>query len=339
LLDSLTQVIAGRKGRVAVTCFASNVARLETIAAAARANDRDVVIAGRSLRRIELAARACGYLQDTQPFIDEADAGYLPADKTLIICTGSQGEPRAALSRIASGNHPNIDLGPGDAVIFSSRVIPGNEVAIGRLHNQLIRRGIEIITSREAFVHVSGHPAREELSRMYALIRPRIAVPVHGELRHLAEHAQLARSCQVPRSVVTENGGLVRLAPGEPEVVEDVPSGRLFVEGNRVIGQDSELVRERTQTLYNGAMVVTVVLDDRGLAEEPQITAFGLFDGADDKAEGVIRQAVIDAVADMRQAVFADDAAVGEAVRLAARRAARSHLDKRPVTRVHVVRT
>lgn len=339
LLASLTALIGQRKGRVAVTCFASNVARLVTIAAAARANGRDVVIAGRSLRRIEMAARTCGYLTNTPAFIDESDAGYLPGDKMLTICTGSQGESRAALARIAAGIHPNIDLGSGDAVIFSSRIIPGNEVAIGYLHNQLVRRGIEVITQREANVHVSGHPARDELSRMYAMIRPRIAVPVHGELRHLKEHAILARSCQVPRTVVTENGGLVRLAPGEAQVIEQVHSGRLYLEGNRIVGEGSELVRERNQTLYNGAMVVTVAMDDRGLTEDPQITSFGLFDGDDDDAEDVVRQAVVDAVSRMRGSTLCDDDAAREAVRIAARRAVRQCLDKRPATRVHLVRT
>ncbi len=338
LLDSLAKLIGERTGRIAVTCFASNVARLETIAAAARANGRDVVIAGRSLRRIEMAARACGYLAGTPPFIDESDAGFLPGDRMLIICTGSQGEPRAALARIAAGTHPNIDLGSGDTVIFSSRIIPGNEVPIGYLHNQLVRRGINVITQREAMVHVSGHPARDELSRMYAMIRPRIAVPVHGELRHLTEHAHLARSCQVPRAVVNENGGLMRLAPGNAEIIEKVGSGRLYLEGNRIVGQNSELVRERIQTLYNGAMVVTVALDDQGLTEEPQITSFGLFDGDGDDAEEVVRQAVIDAVTGMRTSVRTDDDAAREAVRIAARRAVRQRLDKRPATRVHLVR-
>ena len=223
-------------------------------------------------------------------------------------------------------------------MIFSSRIIPGNEVSIGYLHNQLVRRGIEVITQRDAPVHVSGHPARDELSRMYALIRPQVAVPVHGELRHLEEHARLARLCQVPHAVVTENGGMIRLAPGRAEIIEEVHAGRLYLEGNRIVGQGSELVRERNQTLYNGAMVVTVALDGRGLIEEPQITSFGLFDGDGDEAEEDIRQAVVDAVAGMRASVLSDDNAASEAVRIAARRAARQSLDKRPVTRVHLVR-
>lgn len=338
LLDSLTGLIAGCGGRVAVTCFASNVARLETISAAARANGRDVVTAGRSLRRIEAAARACGYLADTPAFIDESEAGYLPEDKTLIICTGSQGEPRAALWRIATDNHPNITMDAGDTVIFSSRVIPGNEVSIGRLHNQLVRAGINVVTPREAFVHVSGHPAQEELEHMYALVRPRVAVPVHGELRHLVAHARLAERCQVARAIVTENGGLVRLAPGDAGVVDQVPSGRLYLEGNRLVTPDSMLLRERMRTLHNGAMVLTVAVDKEGLVDEPMLETFGLLDDDEGDLEDMIIAAAAKAVAGMRASARGDDGAVEEAVRIAARRVARQRLDKKPVTRVNVVR-
>ena len=225
LLETLTEIIKGGPARVAVACFASNLARLETIAAAAAANDRDVVLAGRSLRRIEAAARETGYLTDVRPFVDEANAGFIPKDKVVIICTGSQGEPRAALSRIAAGNHPNVTLETGDRIIFSSRVIPGNEVSVGHLQNRLAQIGVEIITWKDAPVHVSGHPARDELARMYALTRPRVAVPVHGEARHLIEHARLARACQVPHAIVAENGTVVRLAPGEAAAVDTVPVG------------------------------------------------------------------------------------------------------------------
>ncbi|HER26130.1 MAG TPA: ribonuclease J, partial [Rhodospirillales bacterium] len=216
LLDSLSQLIGSLSGRIVVTCFASNVARLETIAAAAAANDRDVVLAGRSLWRFQEAGREHGCLANTAAFLEEEAAGYLPREKTLIICTGSQGEPRAALSRIASGGHPRITLDPGDTVIFSSRQIPGNETSISSVQNQLVRGGINIMTEKDHFVHVSGHPARQELIRMYQHVKPKISIPVHGELRHMSEHARLATDCQVGATLVGENGSLMRIAPGQP---------------------------------------------------------------------------------------------------------------------------
>ncbi|MCB2099920.1 MAG: ribonuclease J [Rhodobacterales bacterium] len=339
LLDSLTQVIAGRPGRVAVACFATNVARLETIARAAQANDRDVVLAGRSLHRITEAARANGYLTDVPAFLDEDVAGYLPKDKCLIICTGSQGEPRAALARIAAGDHPRIDLTRGDTVIFSSREIPGNEFAIARMQNQLIRAGVDIVTPRDHFVHVSGHPARDELTRMYQLARPQVAVPVHGELRHLREHARLARTCQVQQAVVNENGGLVRLAPGPADVIDQVPSGRLALDGNRIVPMFGEMVRGRTRALFNGAVVVSLVVDGDGRVRvPPRFSTFGLVDDENEDLLDTAARAAEDALADLPARDRRDDAAAAESVRVAVRRVFRNHLGKKPVTEVHLIR-
>src|SRR5882672_7600825 len=228
LRESLTELI-GRydSGRVAVACFASNVARLSTIAYAAQQNGRDVALVGRSLGRIDKAARENGYLTDVPRFLTEDEAGYVPRDKILMICTGSQGEPRAALARIARDDHPNVVLEEDDVVIFSSRIIPGNEKAIGRLQNALVRLGVEVVTDADHFVHVSGHPARDELVRMYQMIRPRVAIPVHGEARHLAAHAELARDCQVNEALVIENGDLVRLDGDGAAIVDEVPVGRI----------------------------------------------------------------------------------------------------------------
>jgi len=339
LRESLTRLIAAASGRVAVACFATNVARLETIAAAAADNGRDVVLAGRSMRRIEEAARENGYLASVRAFLDEADAGYLPRDKTAIICTGSQGEPRAALARIAAGDHPRVALEPGDTVIFSSRVIPGNETAIARLQNQLAQRSIEVITWHDEFVHVSGHPARDELVRMYQLARPRIAVPVHGEARHLMAHARLARECQVTETVVAENGAVVRLAPDPAGVIESVPAGRLALEGNRVVSLEGELVRSRLRALYNGSAVVTIALDRDGrLAGVPQLTAIGLLEAGDATLTDEIAAAIGKVLDGLPRAARDDDATVKEAVRVTVRRAFRDRLDKKPVTSVHLVR-
>ncbi|MSO92167.1 MAG: ribonuclease J [Rhodospirillales bacterium] len=338
LRESLQGIVAGCAGRVAVTCFASNVARLETIAAAAAANGRDVVAAGRSLRRIEQAARATGYMRDVAPFIDEAEAGFFPRDRVLILCTGSQGEPRAALSRIATGEHPNVRLEKGDAVIFSSRVIPGNETAIARLQNDLVRLGVRFVTWNDAPVHVSGHPARDELTHMYQLARPRIAIPVHGELRHLVAHAELARGCQVAEAVVAENGALVRLGPGRAEIVERVHAGRLGVDGGRVVPLDGEMLRSRVRAFYNGVAVVTVVVDADGRVGETELSAVGLLDDRDKGTRDAAIEAARAAVDDAPPRVRADDNQLREAVRVAVRRVFRNRLAKKPVTHVHLVR-
>ncbi len=337
LLETLTKVIKGGEARVAVACFASNIARLETIATAAAAAGRDVVIAGRSLRRIEAAARETGYLADVRPFIDEADAGAIAKDKMVVICTGSQGEPRAALSRIAAGNHANITLETGDRIIFSSRVIPGNETAVGGLQNRLAQNGVEMFTWKDAPVHVSGHPARDELARMYALTRPRLAGPVPGGARHLIEHARLARACQVPQAIFALNGTVVRLAPAAAAAVDTVPSGRLVLEGNRVVEANGEMIRGRLRALYNGTALITVVFDGKGnLAGKPELTTIGLLDdgeeGVEDDVIGAVRTAL------KKLDGKSDDEAVREAVRLAVRRAFRRLLNKKPMTKVHLVR-
>ncbi len=338
IYDNLSALIANCEGRVAVACFATNVARLETIAKAAIANGRDVVLAGRSLGRITDAARENGYLEDIPAFLTEEDAGYLPDDKTLIICTGSQGEPRAALSRIASGDHRRITLGPGDTVIFSSRMIPGNEPSINRLQDQLVRRGVEVITAKDHMIHVSGHPARDELARMYQHVRPRISVPVHGELRHLVAHAELARQCQVPEAFVVENGMALRLGPDAPGVIDHVRAGRLVVDGSRVVAVDSETVRGRTRAMWNGFAVLTLALKGGKLADEMQISTSGLYDDDDAPELDSVRLAVRDALAKLSAIALRDDELVLETARIAARRALRIVTDKRPVTRVHLVR-
>ena len=339
LLKSLSELIADAEGRVAVACFASNVARLETIAKAARTNGRDVVLAGRSLVRINDAARENGYLADVPAFLDEEDASHLPEDKAVIVCTGSQGEPRAALSRIANDDHPNVTLGEGDLVIFSSRIIPGNEASIGRLHNQLVRRGIRVVNTTDHFVHVSGHPARDELTRMYQLSRPKLAVPVHGELRHLREHARLALECQVPMAIAAENGAMIRLGPGKPQITGTVPVGRLAADGNRLVPMDGELIRSRTRTVYNGAAVVTLILNGfGGLAAEPELSAIALLESGDDPITDEAKEAARAAVERLKAKQRGDDETVREAVRIAVRRSFRKSLDKNPVITVHLFR-
>src|SRR5437667_200008 len=225
--------------------FTSNVRRLETIARAAAAHGREVALVGRSLWRIDKTARENGYLADLPRFLTEEEAGYIPRDKIVLICTGSQGEPRAALARIAREDHPKHVLEPGDVAIFSSRIIPGNEKAINRLQNALIRLGIEIVTEEDHFVHVSGHPARDELVRMYQMVRPQVAIPVHGEARHLIAHPHLARECQVQQPLVIQNGDMVRLAPSGATVVDEVPVGRLASDGKGLLPLGGAALKDR----------------------------------------------------------------------------------------------
>ncbi len=339
LLAGLTEAIASCRKRVAVGCFASNIGRLETIAAAAAANDRSVVLAGRSLWRMYDAALENGYLTEVPAFLDESVAEDIPDENLLVICTGSQGEPRAALARIAEGEHPRIRLKGGDAVIFSSRVIPGNELAIARIHNLLVRRGVRIITQDDSFVHVSGHPARDEMATMYRLVRPRICVPVHGEARHLAEHARLAKSCGVTQAVLVENGSVVRMGPGEAAIVDEVPVGRLAVEGNRLVPLGGTVLQSRGKALFGGSAMVTVVIDAEGrLLAEPQVSVIGLLEDHEEEPLAVVRAEVRAALDGLKAGVAADNETVRELVRVAVRRAFRKSIGKKPVTQIHLVR-
>ena len=335
---SLEVLVGQCRNRVAVACFASNVARLTSIAAAAAKHDRQVALVGRSLWRIEQAARETGYFEGVPRFLTEEEAGYLPRDKALLICTGSQGEPRSALSRIADDEHAHIVLEAGDAVIFSSRIIPGNERAINRLHNKLAHLGVEILTEEDHFVHVSGHPAREELQRMYQMVRPAVAVPVHGEARHLRAHVALAESCQVQQAILALNGDMVRLGPLPAAVVGQVPTGRLALDGKQLVSLDSEGWKNRRRITFNGAAVATVVLDRSGvLLAHPRVTLQGLGEpDADALAE--LGAEVGRAVEGLSARERKDDAAVTEAARLAVRRRLKALSGKRPVTDVHVVR-
>jgi ribonuclease J len=329
--ESLTGLIGTLKGRVAVTSFASNVARLSTIVHAARIHGRHVALVGRSMHKIIAAARDTGYLKNFPPLLDEAEASELPARKVLYLCTGSQGEARAALSRIADDNHPHVRLGKGDAVIFSSRIIPGNELPIFELHNRLAALGVEVLTEQDHFVHVSGHPAREELTQMYRWTRPRIAVPVHGELRHMAEHARLAKSLQVPEALVPANGQLYRLAPGPAELIDEVPSGRIHLDGRVLVAEGEGLSKTRRALAFAGLIAITLVLDGKGrVAAEPAI----LIEGIPEPVHDAIRIAVEDSCRRHKRGT-ADDLA--ENVRRAARRAALDAWGKKPITRVTVV--
>ena len=338
--ESLIDLFGRFRRRIAVGCFATNVARLESIAVAAAANGRMVGLVGRSLVRIDKAARENGMLAGLRPFLSEHDAASLAEDKVLLVCTGSQGEPRAALSRIASGTHPHIHLTGGDVAIFSSRIIPGNERSIHALQNRLVRLGVEVMTEKDHFVHVSGHPGRDEMTRLYQLLRPALAVPVHGESRHLHEHAALARASGVAQSIVIGNGDMLRLAPGAPEVVESVPTGRLAVDGCRLVPMESEIMRSRHRMVHNGSAVVTLVIDRMGrLLGDPQVTAMGLLDAEHEAEEHeAVVEAVREAIGELPLAARQNDDVARETARLAVRRHMKQSHGKKPLTDVHLVR-
>ncbi len=322
--EGLQELVAEQTGRVAVACSASNVARLESVMRIAEACGRRVSLVGRSMHRIVASAREAGYLRDIPALIDPEDAGYLPRDEVLLLCTGSQGETRAALWRIAQKNHPDIALEPGDSVIFSSRVIPGNEKSIFALYNALIGAGVTVLSpdNCDLTLHVSGHPCRGELAQMYQWVRPKVSIPVHGEMRHLSAHAELAKSCQVPQAIVAGNGDLIRLAPDEAEIVARVETGRLALDGDILRSIDSPALQNRRRMAYSGSAVITAVFDRHGeLCGAPRLLASNLIE-ADEDADIVeaVLAAVQVALNRLGKQQRRDPEAVGEAMRLAARR-------------------
>ena len=333
---NLAALIRGLKGRVAVTCFASNVARMESIALAARESGRSTALVGRSLRNMDTAARECGYLKGLPPFLTEDDVDDVDDDRLLILVTGSQGEARSALSRIALDTHPRVALGAGDTVIFSSRVIPGNERAIGTVQDNLVRRGVNLMTDADHLVHVSGHPARDELRRLYRLIKPRYAVPVHGEWRHLSAHAALAQE-QGVTAFLMEDGDILSLAPGRPEIVDSAPVGRLVLDGSRLVPLKGEVMNARRRMLFNGVVLGSVAVDEAGrLRGEPRISAPGLFDPDDPEAVRVAAE-FANNLEDLPSSLRRDTAAFTEAARAALRKALGRRLQKRPLVDVHLL--
>ena len=334
---TLTDLIASLRGRIAVTCFASNVARVESITLAARAAGRSVAIVGRSLRNLDASARECGYLKGLPPFLGEDDVADIPDDRLLMLITGSQGEPRSALARVAMDTHPRVELGEDDTVIFSSRVIPGNERAIGTVQDNLVRRGVNLLTDGDYHLHVSGHPARDELKRMYELVRPRFTVPVHGEWRHLSAHAALAQDLGV-KPILIEDGDILSMAPGRPEVIDSAPVGRLVVDGNRLVPLQGGVMGARRRMLFNGVAIASLAVDDAGKVRGvPRLSAPGLFDPEDPETTRIAAEfahAICDLPANLRR----DDASLIEAAKAALRKSLGRRLQKRPLVDLHLLR-
>jgi ribonuclease J len=340
---ALIKLISGLKGKVAVGCFASNVARMDSVIRAAEAAGRRVCLVGRSMHRMSAAAKSVGLMKDVKEFVSENDAGYFPGEKILYLCTGSQGEARAALSRISEGTHPHITLGQGDHCIFSSRVIPGNEIPIRNLQNKLADRGVRLYTERDhPGIHVSGHPCRDELAQMYQWARPEIAVPTHGERRHLLEHCAFAKDLQVPQSLAPRNGDMVRLAPGRAEIIDEVPSGRLYVDAGVVTVENGEALRERRHASFNGVLQIAIALDSKGrIASGPQVRAIGLPGDAEYPLEDALDDLCDEAEQALKKIPAEErhlDERVENALSRAVKKAAYRIWERRPVVETTVLR-
>jgi ribonuclease J len=340
---AMNSLIGSLKGKVAVACFASNVARMDTVIRAADACGRRVCLVGRSMHRMAAAAQSVGMLKGLKPFIPDTEAKNHPDDQILFLCTGSQGEARAALSRIAEGTHPHVKLSRGDHCIFSSRVIPGNDIPIRNLQNKLSDRGVRLYTERDhPGIHVSGHPCRDELKEMYAWARPRIAVPTHGERRHLIEHTALARDLQVPEQVAPRNGDMVRLAPGKAEIIDEVKAGRLFLDGGVMTPENSDPLRERRHAASNGVLVVAVALDGKGrLAGNVKVSGIGLPGDEEYSLEDALDDLSKDAAQAIKRldpGMRESDDTVQQAVARVLKKSAQRIWERRPVVETVIVR-
>ena len=337
IAESITKIIKDAKRRVAVTTFASNVARVRAVGDAAKAAGRKLVVSGRALHRVIAVARETGYLPPDFSALDQEQFGYLEPHEVLLLCTGSQGEARAAISRIADDDHPHIELGRGDLVIFSSRPIPGNEKAIGRVQNNLSRLGCDIVTDSDALVHVTGHPRRDELRQMYGWLKPKLAIPMHGEARHLREHAKLATACGVEKVLPVEDGEMVRFAPGPAMIIDEVRVGRFYRDGRLIVPSGEGPVRQRRKLSFVGIVIVALALDKRGdLAADPEVELDGVpIETIDGKPmEEVVYKAAEGTIESMPASRRRDEERVREAVRRSVRAAVDQAWGKKPIVKV-----
>ncbi|MBL8566296.1 MAG: ribonuclease J [Hyphomicrobiaceae bacterium] len=334
---SIVDIVKKARHRVIITTFSSNVARIKAVADAAAKAGRTLVVGGRALHRVIAVAVETGYLPPDFRYVDQQQYRYLDRADVVLLCTGSQGEPRAAMARMAEGDHPDLSVAKGDLVIFSSRTIPGNEKAVNRIQNALVQMGCELLTDQEALVHVTGHPRRDELKQMYAWVKPQIAVPMHGEARHLKAHAELARQAGVPQVVTGFNGDMIRLAPGPAEIMDDVPVGRLFRDGGLIVDSVEGPVRDRRRLAQAGICVVALAITRRGeVLGEPQVMLDGipLEDAEGDQMYEIVADAVDGAVTSIPPKRRKDIEVVREAIRRAARSSIASAWGKKPICKV-----
>ena len=340
LRESLIKIIKKTSNRIAITSFSSNLARLETFAHIAKESGRVAALCGRSLWTMYKAAMDTGYLKNIKPFLDEREIMIYPKDQVLLICTGSQGEPRAALSRIASDNHQNIFLEANDTVIFSSKVIPGNERAITKVQNELKEKNINVVTESDEFVHVSGHPHVEELKKMYNWIKPEIVIPVHGEYHMLKSNVEIARKCGVKKGLILKNGLLLKVAPGEPKVLGSIASGRLMLDGKRIIPINEEAIKNRKKMLYNGPILISLLMNKTNkLISKPVISSKGFFNNENIKIyEKNLLSNINPFIKELGNKNFIDDL-LKEKIKSFTHRFFRKALDMKPVVQIHIIKT
>lgn len=331
-------------GKIAVTIFSSNVGRMISVARAAQKNGRQVGLVGRSLHRMAGAARNCGYMDDIPEFVSEEELGYLPDDKVVMICTGSQGEYRSALAKISRGEHPNVSLNPGDTVIFSALAIPTNIKSINAMKNNLIAAKVKVVSSSdtENFIHVSGHPYQDEIAEMLGWVKPDVLIPVHGEHTQLEAQARFAESCQIPKVIVPKNGSVIKIAPGEPELVDHVETNILAVDLKRIIPADHQSIVGRRKLQYTGAVHVSLAIDAKGrVLGSPQLQMIGLID-ENDQAEIQIAEnlqaEVLDIIEDMSWDERMDEHFMSEELRIGVRRFVFHVLGVKPKATIHVLR-
>ena len=337
---SILNIMQRLKKRIIVTSFASNVARMETIFYCAAKTGRQISLVGRSMHKIYKAAKQCGYLKDVSKPIDQREAKKFSRDKIVYLCTGSQGEPMGAMMRISSYVHPDVFIEKGDTVIFSSKIIPGNERKLYKLHNQLVKDGIEVISEESEFVHVSGHPNRDDLKDMYGWVRPKSIIPVHGEHRHMIEHINFAKEMQVPYPVQVENGDIVKIFPGKkPEVYDKAPSGRLYLDGNISVEEDSQSIKERKNLSSNGYMEVTILISPKGNIHKKPILSFkGLPVINEDEFIFGLEEKILNTTKSFSLNSKKQEYNLIEALKIACRKYSKEKIGKKPFTNINIVK-
>ena len=338
--NSLLNIIEKLNKRVIVTSFASNVARMDTIFYCAKKTGRQISLVGRSMHRIYKAAKKCGYLENSIEPIDPRESKNISREKIIYLCTGSQGEPMGAMNRISSYIHPDVNIEAGDTVIFSSKIIPGNEKKLSKMHNQLVRDGIEVISEETDFVHVSGHPNRDDLKDMYEWIKPMSVIPVHGEQRHMLEHIKFAKEMSVPYPIKVENGDIVRLYPGKsPEVYDKAPYGKILIDGNIGVDEDAKSIKERRNLASNGFLNITIIIGNKGeILESPVIYFKGLPIIENEKFRDNLKDTVENIIKTFSLKNVKQDENLIETLKIGCRKLTKEKTGKKPVTNINLVR-
>ena len=337
--ESLLKIMEIKRKKIIVTSFASNVARMETIFYCAKKTNRNICLVGRSMHRIYKAARQCGYLQNLIEPVDPRDAKKIARNKIIYLCTGSQGEPMGAMNRIVNEIHPDVYLESGDTVIFSSKIIPGNEKKLYQLQNQITKADVEIITEENAFVHVSGHPNRDDLKDMYSWVKPKCIIPVHGEHRHMKEHIAFAKKLQIPQALLVENGDLIKIFPGEPKIIDKAPSGRMYLDGSIGVTADSQSIRERKNISLNGYLEITIIVTNNGKIKKPVISFKGI---PEDEANDTFVFDMEDEIANICKTFSLQsknqEKNLIESLKQSCRKIVRNKTGKKPYTNINIAR-